>query len=343
MNKKLWLLAVFVSFLGVVLFFTLRNQEGKYLNEPYEQEKVLLGTLVSIKAYGSDNKKVEIAVKGAVKEIERIDREMDSGNPKSEVSKINKRMSQKAPSKINISEDLSSVIAISKNYNIESKGAFDITVGPIMELWGFNKEPRVPSMEKLQEALAFVDMNNLEIDEKNNVLDFHKRGTQIDLGGVAKGYAVDRAVAILKKKGIKQALVTTGSTTTVIGNKPGGIPWQIGIRDPRKEKKTIGILELSDKNVSTSGDYQIFFEKNGKRYHHILNPQTGLPARGFQSVTIVTTKSCTEADIISTAVFVLGYPEGLDFVKAIGKTEAVVIDSKGEIHCSPGLQIQLEK
>jgi len=337
-NKKLWSIAVLISFLAVVLFFTFRNQEGKYLNEPYEQEKVLLGTLVSIKAYGPDNKKVEEGVNEALEEIERIDQEMDSHNPKSEVSKINRLMSQKAPSRTKISKYLSSVIVTSRKYSTESHGAFDITIGPVMELWGFNKEPEVPSNNELQEALAFVNMNNLEIDEKNNILSFKKSGMQIELGGVAKGYAVDRAVAILKKKGIKKALVTTGSATTVIGSKPGRSPWQIGIRDPRKEERTIGTLKLTDTNVSTSGDYQIHFEKNGKRYHHILNPQTGLPAEGFQSVTIVTTKSCTEADIISTAVFVLGYPEGLDFVKRIGQTEAVVIDSKGKIHITPGLE-----
>lgn len=337
MKKPIWyVLIILVAVL--VVFALVRNREGKYLAEPYVREKVLMDTLVTIKAYGADNVKTEEAVDRALSEIEGIDRIMNFYDPQSEISKINKGAGRQRV----ISRNMLTVIPMSQRYNRKTGGAFDITIGPLMRLWSFNVNPRVPSEKELRKALSLVDAGGIEISRRGNSVRLRKSGMELDLGGVAKGYAVDRAVAVLRKSGIRRALVTTGSTTIVMGGKPGGKPWLIGIKNPRKDDKTIGTLKLKDKSISTSGDYQQYFMKAGKRYHHIIDPKTGLPARGVQSVTIVTTKSCTEADILSTAVFVMGYPKGMDFLANLGDTQGVIVDSKGKVHMTAGLEEKLE-
>lgn len=338
MSKRVWAIILMLLLITAIMVVSTRSQDKKYLNEPYQKEKVVLDTLVTIKAYGPHKAQVERAVDQAMEEIEKIDSQMDCFNPRSEVSKINKTAAKKGGGKITVSPDLMTVIAASKEYNLKTEGAFDITLRPVMRLWDFNGKAHVPSQQQLQEALALVDMNNLEINREEGTISFKKRGMALDLGGVAKGYAADRAVAVLKKHGIRRALVTTGSTTMVMDSKPNNEPWIIGVQNPRKDNSTLGTIGLTNKSISTSGDYQQYFMSKGKRYHHILDPKTGLPARECMSVTIITSDSCMDADILSTALFVIGYPKSMRFIENQEHVEAVIVDSKGKVHVTEGLR-----
>ncbi len=341
MNKRTWSIVLMLLLLVLTAAAVLSGRNGKYLDEPYEKEKVALDTLVSIKVYGEENRQVEQAVDLAIKEIEKVDKETDYYDPRSDISQLNKNAANNSNTPVPASAHLVEIISTCKELSRLSGGAFDLTLGPVIELWNFGGKGRVPSAHRLGNALALADMGGLKVDRKKSTVLFRRLHMQLDLGGVAKGYAADRAVDILKRKGIDSALVTTGSTTVVLGAKPDGKPWLVGIQHPRKEGKTLGTLELTNENVSTSGDYQRYFVRNGKRYHHILDPKTGLPANRCRSVTIVTKKSCTEADILSTAVFVMGASKGLDLLETLADTEGIIVDSRGKVHVTAGLEPRL--
>jgi thiamine biosynthesis lipoprotein len=322
------------------------NERGRLLNssyasEPFVKERFLLDTLVTIKAYGKDGKKVENAVAAAFEEMARVEKKMNYYNPKSELSLINRRASKQP---LSISAEMSGLINLSLVYHQKTAGAFDITIGPLMDLWSFGQNEHVPDRPEIDEVLPLVGSQNIRLDLKDRKIQLIKPKVKLDLGGVAKGHAVDQAIAIIKKHGIKSALVTTGSTTKVIGLKPGREAWKIGIENPRSKNDIIGVLELKDdESVSTSGDYQQFFIKKGKRYHHILDPKTGQPARGCMSVTVLTSRSCAEADIMSTAIFVLGYPEGMKYVEKNTDLEAMIVTADGKVHLSKGLRGKVEE
>lgn len=343
MNKRIWIALAALCLLALGTFIMLRNQVGQYVDEPYTREEVLLDTLVTIKAYGANKQHVEKTVDQAMREIQAVDEMMNVYDPGSEISRTNRKANRSAGKKVHISADLTQVIAISKEYYGNTGGAFDLSVAPVMKLWGFNEKPSVPRPQELQKVLPLVNMKNVQVDRTDNTIRFKQPGTALDLGGVAKGYAVDKAVSVLKSNDIKSALVTTGSTTTVIGQKPGDTPWTIGIKNPRKENATIGILKPANKSISTSGDYQSYFVKDGKRYHHILDPKTGQPSRKCMSVTVITSKSCTEADILSTAFFIMGYPKSLELLRKIDDTDAVIVDAQGKVHATPGLRYEIKE
>jgi thiamine biosynthesis lipoprotein len=175
---------------------------------------------------------------------------------------------------------------------------------------------------------------------ENGKIKFAKRGMGIDLGGIAKGYAVDAAIRVLKEKNVESAMVNAGGDIYVLGRKHGK-PWRIGIRHPRRGGEILGIVEVEDKAIVTSGDYERYFFSEGKRYHHILNPKTGYPANECQSVTIVA-KKATIADGLATGVFVLGPREGMDLVESLEEVEGVIVNKEGEMSVSSGLVSKIE-
>lgn len=333
--KWIWLIILLIG-LGVILWTT---QNRGYTGEPFVREEILLDTFVKIKAYGDSKARVEKAVDEAMAEVRKVEDSMNFFDPKSEISKINRAAGKKA---VEVSDEVLAVISLSKSYGEETGGTFNIAVGPLIPLWKFGENPRLPRQSEIDGVLPLIDLKDIEIDEKTKTVLLKRPGMMIDLGGVAKGYAADKAIESLKKRGVTQALITTGSTTRVRGSKPDGEPWRIGIEHPRKSGQTIGILSLVNKSVSTSGDYQRYFIKNGKRYHHILDPKTGRPAGGVMSVTVVTGRSCAEADILSTAIFVMGYPRGMKFIEQTRDLEGVLVTSDGKVHVSSGLKGKVE-
>lgn len=272
-----------------------------------------MGTYVEVT---SDNKD---AAKIAFAEIRRLDQLLSKFNPQSEVSKLNRE------GQLRVSPDTLKVIKEAKEFYEQSNGAFDITVAPLVDIWkqAINTQ-KLPREEKIILAKELVGSNNLIIDEKTSTVKLLKKGMQIDLGGIAKGYAVDGAVKKLKATGIKSCLINAGGNMFAIGKK-GQAPWKIGIQHPRKPGKIIGFMFIHDQAIATSGDYEQFFIVNNRRLSHIIDPKTGYPVNNdVVSVTVVSSDATT-CDALSTAVFVLGKEKGLQLVKKFPATTAVVL------------------
>jgi FAD:protein FMN transferase len=221
-------------------------------------------------------------------------------------------------------------------YAEKTGGSFDITVYPVMKLWGFyNEEFKVADKSKVQELMQLVGYTNVLIQSNRVML---TNGAQLDLGGCLKGYAVDKVVALLKSRGIKAGIVNAGGNLRVFGIKPDNAVWKIGIRHPRKQGEIFKSIELQgETSLSTSGDYERYFIVNGTRYHHILNPRTGFPANnGLASVTIMD-RSAEEADILSTALFVMGLDRGMEFANTNGISAFFISERNGKISSTNSL------
>lgn len=332
------LLLIIGAAASLIIFYNTSYLRDSYTRKPLVKEKILFDTLVTVKAYGKNGRNIEKAVNQALERMEKIDKKMNYFSETSDLSRINQLAHSR---KIKLSKELTEIISLSKKYNSETEGDFDITIAPVEDLWSFGAQEYVPTKDELDRVLPLVNSNLIYLDVENNSIQLDKKKMKLDLGGVAKGYATDKAIKILKRNGIESALVTTGSTTKVLGNKQGGDAWQVGIEPPRKKQglKLLGILSVSQgESMSTSGDYQQYFIKDSVRYHHILHPQTGMPAWGLVSVTVLTNKSCAEADILSTAIFIMGKDKGMKYIKKNKDIEGVLIDSQGKILISPGLE-----
>jgi thiamine biosynthesis lipoprotein len=231
------------------------------------------------------------------------------------------------------------IIALGLDVAQRSDGAFDLTLGQLKALWGFDQEsPTLPDQAALSAALngigpAALSLQGQEVNKRTPLL-------QVDLGGIAKGYAVDRAIAVLKEHGVTSAAVNAGGDMYLLGphselqGRPER-PWRIGIQHPRHKETLLETVQVSDRAVVTSGDYERFFEEDGVRYHHIFDPKNGLPARGCQSVTIIA-DSVVLADALATAVFVLGPTAGLQLLTQYPEAEGLVVAADGTLHSSPG-------
>ncbi|MEI7904438.1 MAG: FAD:protein FMN transferase [Candidatus Firestonebacteria bacterium] len=233
--------------------------------------------------------------------------------------------------------EIMKVIKIALDVTAKSGGAFDITVKPLITLWGFYgelpKDPKVPGKDALSAALKLIGPGTVAVQDGKLVK--LRKTAQIDLGAVAKGYAVDRAMRSLKESGIKSALVDLGGDIYALGTYKGK-PWKAGIKNPRGEG-ALGVMDLTELSISTSGDYERYFVKDGRRYCHIIDPRTGYPATELMCAAIIA-PDATLADALSTAVFVLGREKGLELLKAYPQTEAIIIDAQGGVSLSEGLK-----
>jgi thiamine biosynthesis lipoprotein len=246
---------------------------------------------------------------------------------------------------VKVSPDTLDIIETAVYVSRKSDGAFDATIGPESSLWDFHRKIK-PSDEQIREKLPLVDYRNIVIDKEKSTVFLRKKGMLMDLGGIAKGYAADLAVADLRRNGITGGIVANAGDIRVFGRKPDGGPWNVGIENPRYKggsDEIIAKLKLLDKAISTSGDYQRYFIVDGKRYHHLLNPSTGYPAYGCRSVSVITDRGAF-TDAFATAVFVLGPEKGMKLVREMGM-DAVIVKSDGTIMTTPGLNgiITIEK
>lgn len=315
---------------GSTPFFTKNGsqEQGKKTEEASATKDIFaMDTYMTITAYGE---KCEEAVKAAEKEIQRLDALLSTGSDDSEVTKINKESGGK------LSEDTSYLVKRALEVYEDTDGAFDISIYPVMKAWGFTRDKlAVPDKKTLKEALSLVDASKLSYDEKTSKLSFGKKGMEIDLGGIAKGYTSDKVIEILKSYGIQHAMINLGGNVDLLGKKPDGSEWRIALQDPQEEDQYIGILSISDQAVITSGGYERYFEENGKKYHHIIDPSTGYPANhGLISVTIVS-EDGTLADALSTSLFVMGKEKAIEYWKAHSKQFSVIlIDEERKIYIS---------
>jgi thiamine biosynthesis lipoprotein len=284
-----------------------------------------LGTVCSITVFDKVKDSVLDEVFARIREIDNL---MSVNIPVSDVSRINAAAGIKG---VQVHEDVFRVIERAVYCAELSGGAFDPTVGPLVSLWGMNGDnPKVPSQEEIESVLPLVNCGGVQLDANSLSVFLIKQGMALDLGGIAKGYAADEAAAIIKKHGVKRALIDLGGNILVIGENSGARPWRVGVQNPLEKRYVyMGIIRLSpEKNqhaLSTSGTYERFFEADGKSYHHIFSPALGYPAEnGLYSVTVIAHNSM-DADALSTAVFVLGAEKGKELIDSIPGTEAVFV------------------
>ena len=292
-----------------------------------------MGTVFEITAYVSDNERAEIAFKEVFNEVNRLDKLMSNYKEDSNLSKVNR---EAVSGSVSCDDELAYIIEQSLKYGDVTKGAFDITVGPLMKKWGFfREEGRIPDKKELELVLGWVSYKNVIVEQKpkslysgvhhyERVISFKNPHTQVDLGGIGKGYAVDSAMKLLRNNGIRSALINFAGNVYACGSPPGRKSWIIGLQHPRNSKDIIGSFEITDKAVSTSGDYEKFFTINGERYSHIIDPRTGRPVKGIASVTIIA-DNATKADALSTGVFVLGLEEGMKLIEKLPDVEGIIV------------------
>ena len=249
-----------------------------------------MGSTYSVVLYGPDREQLERAAELAFSEAKRLDEELSNYKPESPWSEVN-RFAAERP--VQVPDELFDLLTACVEYSEKSEGAFDITVGPLMRVWGFYKgSGHLAKTAEVKAALEHVGYRNILFDPKARTVRFAKEGVEMDPGGIGKGFAVDRIVDVLRKAGITVALVTaSGSSIYGMGAPPGEKGWTISIRDPHDETKTVENVVLKDESLSTSGSYEKFFEADGKIYAHIMDPRTGFPARGMLSVSVITPRT----------------------------------------------------
>jgi len=310
-----------------------------------KQTRICLGTIVEITVADRDKSPqfVNGAIKEAFTEIERIDDLLSRFKPKSDISRINadayKRMTKVSPETINLIEK-------SVTFSRLSNGAFDISIYPLLEIWGLTGNPvfDIPTAEELTEAMDKVGYQNIDIIKQQQSIFLGRPAMKLDLGGIAKGYAVDKAIAVLKRTGLNNALVNAGGDIYCLGRRSETEKWAVAVQDPRKPEGILTTLEIEGRAVATSGDYQKYVEINGKRYSHIINPKSGYPCTDLPASVTVLAKDCLRADALATSTFVLGPQRGMDLINQLKDTEAILISAKGEgldILSSRGLENNL--
>jgi thiamine biosynthesis lipoprotein len=264
-------------------------------------------------------------------EFDRIEAAMSTYRESSEISAVN-RGAASAP--VVVSAELLELVQRSLALSVRTGGAFDITYDSVGYLYDFRARER-PAEAAIAKNIAAIDYRHVLLDAGKSTIRFTQPGTRINLGGIAKGYACEQVVALLRKAGVTNALVNAGGDTRLLGDRRGK-PWVVGIRDPDDESKWVTRLALDDEAISTSGDYERYFEEDGVRYHHILDPKSGKPVAGVRSVTIIG-PDATLTDGLSTSVFVLGVERGLALIEATPGYAAVIIDASRKVRFSSAL------
>lgn len=289
-------------------------------HRPYIETASIMGTTFSITIDGYDD--ASAAAEDAFEEIRRIDRLLSTYKENSQISDVNRRA---AAMPISVDADFWNVLAASRVYYRLSDGGFDPTIYPLMRLWGFTKrQGRIPAKNELDSVLPLVDFDKITLDKSAHTVHFESDGMALDFGGIAKGYAVDRAIEMLKKRGVKNAIIDAGGNFYALGTPNGREHWRAGIRHPLKHDALIAMLPVTDIGVATSGNYERFFEINGKKYCHIIDPRTGRPVEGMLSATIIA-DTAMAADALSTSAFVLGEKNGMRLIESLPGVEGMLI------------------
>ena len=316
----------FFTFLGIQVY-----ADEKMSGDWYSDSAGIMGTNIYVEVWADSPQQANIAIQSVFTEMQRINQLMSPYIETSELSRIN-QMASTQPLKI--STEMFDLLSLSKHYSELSKGAFDITFASVGYLFDY-RQRRKPDNQQIDQLLSAVNYQLIELNEARSTVFFRHQDVKIDLGGIAKGHAVDNAIEILRRQGIQHALVTAGGDTKLLGDRRGR-DWLVGIRDPRNSERQAVLLPLIDTAMSTSGDYERYFEEDGERYHHILSPKTGRSVKGVQSVSIVSDSS-TANDALSTAVFVLGVEQGLSLINSIPEVDAIIMDADRKMHYSASL------
>ena len=297
----------------------------------FKREEAIMGTAIAVELWASDARRARAAIDAVMAEMHRIDHAMSPHKPHSELSCINR---EAARHPVRLSDEMFALVERAIAFSALSQGAFDITYASAGQLYDYRHAVQ-PSAEALARACQAIGWRGLRLDPQVRTLAFAHPGMSIDLGGFAKGHAVDNATALLRRHGISHAWFSAGGDSRVIGDRRGR-PWTLGVRHPRQASGLVALLPLVDTAVSTSGDYERFFERNGVRHHHIIDPATGRSPATIHSVTILAADGLT-AEALSKSLFVLGLERGMALIESQPGVDAVVVDAQGQLHYSTGL------
>lgn len=324
--------AVVLVVIVVGLFLQMGRKQEKHL---YKETRSSLYTLVTITVVGDSPEKARKATAAAYDALDDLGRLLNFYAEDSELSAINRNAGIKP---VHVSRDTLEIVKTALMVSEQTEGGFDVTVGPIVKLWDFKKKT-LPSAAAIAERLPSVGYENIVIDEAAATVFLKKPGIQMDLGGIIKGFAADKAVQTLKANGIEDGIVAVAGDIKLFGRQPDGRPWNIGIQNPRAEgdkDELFATVNLGTQGISTSGDYQRYFILDGVRYHHLLNPKTGYPESLCRSVTVIAPEAAL-TDAYATGIFIMGPQKGLAVLERLGM-DGVIIDRDGKVLTTKGIR-----
>jgi thiamine biosynthesis lipoprotein len=298
-----------------------------------------MGSTLRLTAWSGDPAATQAAFNEVFTEFDRLEKLMSTWIPGSDVERVNGAAGIKP---VRVSAEVREVLGAARRTSEWTSGKFDVTFGALSGLWKFdhNQDNVVPDMREVRRRLPLIDYRAIQSDDTAGTVFLARKGMSIHLGGIGKGYAIDRGATILRRRGVRDFMIQSGGDIYVGGMKDGR-PWRLGIQDPRgPANHTFAELDLSDGTFSTSGDYERFFMRDGRRYHHILDPANGEPARGSRSVTIVANDALV-ADGLSTGVFIMGPEAGMALIEQLSDVEGVIVSAKNEVLISSGLRGKL--
>lgn len=329
-KKKQWEI-VLMGMIFVMIFFALTNNQSDKI---ITRTDFLLDTFVSVTLYGESD---ETLLEKPFERIKELEKQLTAYDSASDLGLIKENAGIQA---ITVSEDTFKIIAESLNYSKLSQGKFDVTINPLVDLWGIHS-PEVrnpPKEEAIAEAIAKIDFEKIELDEGQKTVYLTEPGMSLNLGAIAKGYIADEMMSVLKDQSVKHALINLGGNVLVLGGKDNKTPFGIGVEDPLNPGQGyLGVVSMVTGSVVTSGNYERYFtDVEGRRYHHILDPDTGYPTEtGINQVTVLTSESI-DADALSTTLFLLGAKEGMALVKSLDQVEAIFVTETNDIILSKG-------
>jgi thiamine biosynthesis lipoprotein len=293
----------------------------------------IMGTRITVELWAEDAASAQAPIEAVLAEMRHVDETMSTYKPTSEISLVN---AHAAAGPVHISKELFDLLATALEYSRLTDGAFDITYASVGYLYDFRKRVR-PDQAAIDKALPAVNYEHVVLDPRAQTVAFSRPGVRIDLGGIAKGHAVDRGIDVLKSLGVTHAFVSAGGDSRIVGDRFGK-PWVVGIRDPRKGPDAVLLrVPLVDAAISTSGDYERFFDEGGVRYHHIIDPHTGRSASKVRSATVIAA-TATRTDGLSKTAFVLGAQRAMEIYERLGDVDAVIVAPEGEVLYSKGMR-----
>jgi thiamine biosynthesis lipoprotein len=299
-----------------------------------------MGSELRLTAWTADESAALSAFDAVFREFDRLEALMSVWRETSDIERLNAAAGEHP---VPVSVEVREVLGVARQVSEWTGGRFDVTFGVLSGLWKFDyqdKDNTIPERSEVLKRLPLINYRDLEVDDRAGTAYLKRKGMRANLGGIGKGYAVDRAVDLLRSRGFRDFMIQAGGDLYVAGRR-GVRPWRLGIRDPRgPEDRSFAALDLSDGTFSTSGDYERFFIKNGRRYHHILDLTAGEPARGCRSVTLVTDHAVI-ADALAKGVFILGPDAGMALIERLPHVEGVIVSAANEVRISPGLKNRL--
>ena len=324
--------------LSILLIFSLSIFMGCSKNNkdsaPLSRTETLMGTVVKVTLY--DNKDPKILDK-AFDRVREIEKSVSINTTGTILDKVNESSGIEP---VIVDEDTFKIVERGIHYSKLSNGLFDVTIGPLVKLWSIGlPEARVPSQEEIESVLGFINYNDIILNKEDNSIFLKNPNMIIDLGGIAKGYTADEISQVLTENNVNSAIIDLGGNLYTHGTKPGGQDWNIGIQNPLSERgQSLGTIKVNNKSVVTSGTYERFIEKNGVKYHHILNPKTGYPYENNISGISIISDSSMDGDALSTSVFAMGVEDGLKFVESQPNIDAIFVTNDKKIYLSSGIK-----